>query len=105
MMAAMATIGLTAVSTPTDAAPTEMLTNGDFAAGGTHWTLEQTGVATGQIDIAKEGPIGKDALRLKVLTLDDKPWKLQLCQKDIANQKGSKLHAELLGEIGPSRSD
>jgi len=89
MMAAIATIGLLTVSTPTDAAPTEMLTNGDFAAGGTHWALEQTGVATGRIDIVKEGPIGKAAMRLKVLTLDDKPWKLQICQKEIQIKKGA----------------
>lgn len=88
MMAAFASIGLLTAATPTDATPAEMLKNGDFAAGATHWTLDQTGVATGQIDIVKEAPIGKAAMRLKVLTLDDKPWKLQIYQKDIQIKKG-----------------
>ena len=87
-MVATTTIGLLPVAMPAGAAPAEMLANGDFAAGDTYWILEQTGVATGRIDIVKEGPTGKDALRLKVLTLDDKPWKLQLCHKGIQIKKG-----------------
>lgn len=88
MMAAIATVGLPAVSTPAAAAPAEMLANGDFAAGDTHWTLEQTGAATGHIDIVKEGTNGKAAMRLKVLTLDNNPWKLQICHDGIRIKKG-----------------
>jgi hypothetical protein len=85
---AVATIGLLIVATTADAAPAEMLTNGDFVRGETNWTLEQTGGATGQIDIVREGPSGKAALRLKVLTLADQPWNLQICQKGIQIKKG-----------------
>lgn len=88
MLAGLANSPSSAVTTPTGATPAEMLANGDFSAGVTPWTLEQTGGATGQVDIVQGMPSGQAALRLKVLTLGDKPWGLQLCHKGIRIKKG-----------------
>ena len=62
------------------ATPVEMLANGNFAAGLTNWVLEQTEGATGRMECVPEGPDGKAALRLQVLTIAPKAWHLQLYQ-------------------------
>lgn len=58
----------------------EMLVNGNFAAGLTNWVLEQTEGATGRMKCVPEGPDGKAALRLQVLTIAPKAYHLQLYQ-------------------------
>ena len=68
-------------------APVEMLVNGNFADGDANWVVEQTSGATGQAECVKEGPVGKAALRLKVLTISDAPWHLQLYQKGLRVEK------------------
>jgi hypothetical protein len=57
----------------------EMLVNGNFAGGSENWVLEETG-ATGKMDVVKEGPDGKNALRMKALTIGDNTWGLQIYQ-------------------------
>jgi hypothetical protein len=59
----------------------EMLKNGNFENGDANWILNQTNGATGQMEPVKEGPDGKAAMRLKVLTTSDQPWRLLLYQK------------------------
>jgi hypothetical protein len=59
----------------------ELLKNGNFAACDSNWILERNNGAAGKIECVKEGPDGKDALRLKVLTISDALWHLQLYQK------------------------
>jgi len=77
---------ITAVKTlsPTQA---EMLVNGNFADGLTNWVVAESG-ATGRAEIVAEGPDGKAALRLKVLTIGDKPWKLQVYQPGMRVEQG-----------------
>jgi len=58
----------------------EMLVNGNFAFGLTNWVLEQTEDASGRIECVPEGPDGKAALRLQVLTIAPKAYHLQLYQ-------------------------
>jgi hypothetical protein len=67
-------------------APNEMLVNGDFADCITDWVVEESG-ATGQAECVKEGPEGKDALRIKVLTIGDNTWRLQVYQAGMSVQK------------------
>jgi hypothetical protein len=59
-------------------APGEMLVNGNFADGTNNWAVVAEAGATGQAEVVGEGPDGKAALRLKVLTVGDKPWRFQL---------------------------
>ena len=68
-------------------APAEMLVNGNFADGTNHWVVMESG-ATGRAEIVAEGPEGKTALRLKVLTVGDKPWRLQIYQTGMRVEKG-----------------
>jgi len=65
----------------------EMLVNGDFADGITNWVVAESG-ATGEAAVVAEGPGGKPALRLKVLTVGDKPWKLQVYQPGMRFEQG-----------------
>jgi hypothetical protein len=67
--------------------PNEMLVNGDFSDGINNWVLEESG-ATGQAECVKEGPDGKNALRIKVLTVTDKTWQLQVYQSGMRVEKG-----------------
>jgi len=48
--------------------PAEMLVNGNFADGTNHWVVVGESGATGRAEMVGEGPDGKAALRLKVLT-------------------------------------
>src|SRR5450432_1121577 len=73
--------------TPAKPAAGEMLVNGNFAEGNANWTLEQNTSATGQVDVVNEGPAGQPALRLKVLTVSDTPWHLQLFHKGLRIEK------------------
>ena len=70
------------------AAPVEMLVNGNFAAGLTNWVLEQTDGATGRMECVPEGPDGKAALRVQVLTIAPKAYHLQLYQTGPHIEKG-----------------
>jgi hypothetical protein len=64
----------------------EMLVNGSFADGIANWVLEESG-ATGKAECVKEGPDGKNALRIKVLTIGDNTWRLQVYQTGMRVQK------------------
>jgi uncharacterized protein YndB with AHSA1/START domain len=64
----------------------EMLVNGNFADGSANWVLEESG-ATGQKECVKEGPDGKAALRIRVLTVGDKTWRLQVYQTGMRVEK------------------
>jgi hypothetical protein len=70
------------------AAPVEMLVNGNFADGLTNWVLEQTDGATGRMECVPEGPDGKAALRIQVLTIAPKAYHLQLFQTGPHIEKG-----------------
>jgi len=70
------------------AAPDEVLVNGNFAGGITNWVVEQTMGATGRVEIVPEGPEGKPALRIKVLSISDQSWRLQFYQNGIRVKKG-----------------
>jgi uncharacterized protein YndB with AHSA1/START domain len=65
----------------------EMLVNGNFADCKANWVLEESG-ATGQTECVKEGPDGKAALRIRVLTVGDKTWRLQVYQTGMRVEKG-----------------
>ena len=65
-----------------------MLVHGNFADGIKNWAVEQNGDATCQTDFVKEGPGGIPALRLKVLTIADKAWKIQFYQTGPKIEKG-----------------
>ena len=67
--------------------PDEMLVNGSFANGIDNWVVAESG-ATGQAECVEEGPDGKAALRLKVLTVGDNPWRLQFYQTGMRVEKG-----------------
>jgi len=67
--------------------PAEMLVNGSFADGNAHWVVEESG-ATGKAECVKEGPDGKAALRLRVLTIGDNTWRLQIYQTGMRVEKG-----------------
>jgi hypothetical protein len=65
----------------------EMLVNGSFAEGNANWVVEESG-ATGRAECVKEGPDGKAALRLRVLTIGDHTWRLQVYQTGMRVEKG-----------------
>jgi hypothetical protein len=65
----------------------EMLVNGGFADGTNHWVIEESG-ATGRAEQVREGPDGKDALRVTVLTVGDHTWRLQIFQTGMRVEKG-----------------
>ena len=65
----------------------EMLINGSFAEGTNRWVLEESG-ATGLAEHVKEGPEGRDALRVTVLTIGDHGWRLQMFQTGMHVEKG-----------------
>jgi hypothetical protein len=69
------------------AASNEMLVNSSFADGNAHWVVEESG-ATGKAECVKEGPNGKTALRLRVLTIGDNTWRLQIYQTGMRVEKG-----------------
>ena len=71
-----------------NSATDEMLVNGSFTSGINNWVLEQTEGATGRIAIVPEGPDGKAAARLQVLTITNKAWHLQLYQTGPRVEKG-----------------
>ncbi|MGA2324085.1 MAG: carbohydrate binding domain-containing protein [Sedimentisphaerales bacterium] len=64
----------------------EMLVNGSFADGNAHWVVEESG-ATGRAEYVKEGPDGSAALRLRVLTIGDHAWRLQVYQTGMRVEK------------------
>ncbi|HEX2951223.1 MAG TPA: carbohydrate binding domain-containing protein [Armatimonadota bacterium] len=57
-----------------------ILFNGDFLFGLNSWLLEQNKDAKADTETVKDGPDGKSALRLKVITPGEGNWFLQLCQ-------------------------
>ena len=65
----------------------EMLVNGSFADCNTNWVVEESG-ATGRAECVKEGPDGSAALRLRVLTIGDHTWRLQVYQTGMRVEKG-----------------
>jgi hypothetical protein len=65
----------------------EMLVNGNFADGNANWIVEESG-ATGRAECVKEGPSGSVAFRLRVLTIGDKTWQLQVYQTGMRVDKG-----------------
>ena len=70
------------------AAPGEMLVNGSFMDGTNNWVIAADSGATGQSEIVGEGPDGKPALRLKVLTIADAAWHFQFYQTGMRVAKG-----------------
>lgn len=64
-----------------------MLVNGGFSEGTTSWVTQESG-ATGLAESVREGPDGQTALRLKVLTVGDDPWRLQVYQTGMRVEKG-----------------
>jgi hypothetical protein len=64
-----------------------MLVNGSFADGNANWVVEESG-ATGLAECVKEGPDGSAALRLRVLTIGDHTWRLQVYQTGMRVEKG-----------------
>jgi hypothetical protein len=68
--------------------PGEMLSNGSFASRTRHWVVEESG-ATGRAECVLEGPDRKPSLRLTVLTVGDKPWRLQFYHAGIRVEKGT----------------
>ena len=66
----------------------EMLVNGNFTAGVTNWVLEHTEGAKGSVECGQEGPDGKAALRIKVLSVTNKAWHLQFYQTGPRVEKG-----------------
>ena len=66
----------------------EMLANGSFADGISNWVVVAESGATGRAEVVGEGPDGKAALRLKVLTIGDLPWRLQFYQTGMRVEKG-----------------
>lgn len=68
--------------------PNDMLVNGNFAQGTTNWVLEQTAGASGQLESVPEGPDGKSALRLKVISISGPSWHLQIYQGGLRTEKG-----------------
>uniref|UniRef100_UPI00286A7EB7 carbohydrate binding domain-containing protein n=1 Tax=Armatimonas sp. TaxID=1872638 RepID=UPI00286A7EB7 len=82
----------------------EMLSNGKFTDGPSKWVLEENG-AKGQIEVVREAPEGRAALRLKVATVGDASWRLQLYQPGLQIEKGKKytltywVKAEQMGVI------
>lgn len=73
---------------PTLQGSREMLTNGRFTKGKSHWETEQSKGAKALVESVKEGPDGQSALRLKVLNVSDQTWRLQLNQKGLHIKKG-----------------
>ena len=69
-------------------ASAEMLVNGNFADGTNNWVLVAESGATGRAEIVGEGPDGQAALRLKVLTIGDQPWRFQFYQTGLRVEKG-----------------
>ncbi len=66
----------------------EMLKNGNFSDCDSNWVVDQTKEAKGQIEYVKDGPDGKTALRLTVISISDAPWRLQIYQKGMRIEKG-----------------
>jgi hypothetical protein len=66
----------------------EMLANGSFADGISNWVIVAESGATGQAEVVSEGPDGRAALRLKVLTIAELPWRLQFYQTGMRVEKG-----------------
>ena len=88
LLALFVSVGCAGSSKPVSkTAPVEMLVNGNFADGDANWTLEQNSTATGKIDFVNEGPDGKAALRLKVLSVSGTAWHVQLFQKGLRFEK------------------
>jgi outer membrane protein assembly factor BamB len=71
-----------------DKSANELLTNGDFSKGMDGWQVEHVDEKTGQAEIVKEGPEGGSALKLKVLSVPDEPWKIQAFQPNLKFEKG-----------------
>ncbi len=69
-------------------APGEMLVNGNFADGTNDWVVVAEAGATGRAEVVAEGPDGQAALRLKVLTVGDKPWRFQFYQTGMRVEQG-----------------
>ena len=67
----------------------EMLVNGAFTDSRAKWVVEEAG-ATGTAEVVQEGPGGKAALRLKVLTVGDRSWRLQVYQPKLPIEKGKR---------------
>ena len=65
----------------------EMLVNGGFSGGTSNWVIQESG-ATGRAESVQEGPDGQTALRLKVLTVGDDAWRLQVFQTGMRVEKG-----------------
>jgi len=85
--------GSTAAATPhTDVASTngagEMLTNGNFAKGKDSWEVEKGDGESAKVEIVKEGPNRKSAIRIEVVDVPDEPWQVQMNQPGIAIEKG-----------------
>lgn len=81
----MRSIGLSPLALATKPSG-EILINGDFSNGMSNWKLEESG-ATGRSQVLPEGPNGKPALRLKVLTIGDSPWRLQIYHAGVTMDK------------------
>jgi len=84
---AAAPVASSSLSVAAPARSDEMLVNGSFADGNANWVVEESG-ATGRAEYVKEGPDGKPALRIRVLTTGDKTWRLQVYQTGMRVEKG-----------------
>jgi hypothetical protein len=81
----------------------EMLVNGNFADGIANWILEETG-ATGKADVVKEGPDGKNALRMKALTVGENTWGLQIYQTGMSVKKDKPYVLKFWAKSDPAGS-
>ena len=75
----------------------EMLVNGSFTDNYAKWAIEEAG-ATGKAEVVQEGPDGKAALRLKVLTVGDRSWRLQVYQPKLRIEKGKRYALSFWGK-------
>jgi hypothetical protein len=71
----------------------ELLVNGAFTSGISNWKIEESG-AKGETTVGIGGPSGKPALRLKVIEVGDKSWRLQMHQGPLMIMKGHKYMFE-----------
>lgn len=66
-----------------------MLLNGSFAKDLKPWVLEESG-AKGEVMVAHDRPDRGSSVKIRVVSVGDKPWRLQLYQGGLTIQKGAK---------------
>ncbi len=61
----------------------EILKNNDFSSGLSYWNFEQHDVARGSITVTNEGPNGKNAVKITIITPGTQDWHIQFNQSNI----------------------